>query len=219
MSEPTFTVEYDDLSYTIARGLLQIGAVELRPHQPFTWSSGWRSPIYCDNRLILGYPLLRSQVVSGFESIIDYELPAVELIAGAATGGIPHAAMLADRLGLPCAYVRSEPKAHGRGKQIEGYARPGMKAVVIEDTLSTGRSAYQAAQALRDAGVDVMAILTILSYDFDVATKRAEDTGIPAYRLVPYEVLIQVALERGDIQESDVALLMRWRKSPDTYGL
>ncbi|TDY46626.1 orotate phosphoribosyltransferase [Alicyclobacillus sacchari] len=215
----TLSIEYDGLSYVIARGLLQIGAVELRPSQPFTWSSGWKSPIYCDNRLILGYPVLRNAVATGFEAIIDNELPAVELIAGAATGGIPHAAMLADRLGLPCAYVRSEAKAHGRGKQIEGYARPGMKAVVIEDTLSTGKSAYNAAQALRDAGVDVMAILTILSYDFDIANEKSIETGIPAYRLVPYEVLLQVALERNDIQESDIALLMQWRKSPDTFGV
>ncbi|EJY55828.1 orotate phosphoribosyltransferase [Alicyclobacillus hesperidum URH17-3-68] len=215
----TFSIEYDGLSYVIARGLLQIGAVELRPSQPFTWSSGWRSPIYCDNRLLLGYPVLRNAVVTGFEAIIENELPAVELIAGAATGGIPHAAMLADRMGLPCAYVRSEPKAHGRGKQIEGYARPGMKAVVIEDTLSTGKSAYNAAQALRDAGVDVISILTILSYDFDIASEKAIETGIPAYRLVPYEVLLQVALERGDIEESDIALLMKWRKSPDTFGV
>ncbi|GLG01081.1 orotate phosphoribosyltransferase [Alicyclobacillus hesperidum subsp. aegles] len=215
----TFSIEYDGLSYVIARGLLQIGAVELRPSQPFTWSSGWRSPIYCDNRLLLGYPVLRNAVVTGFEAIIENELPAVELIAGAATGGIPHAAMLADRMGLPCAYVRSEPKAHGRGKQIEGYARPGMKAVVIEDTLSTGKSAYNAAQALRDAGVDVISILTILSYDFDIASEKAIETGIPAYRLVPYEVLLQVALERGDIEESDIDLLMKWRKSPDTFGV
>ncbi|WP_157071084.1 orotate phosphoribosyltransferase [Alicyclobacillus acidiphilus] len=209
----------DEVSYTIARGLLQIGAVELRPNQPFTWSSGWKSPIYCDNRLILGYPILRDTVIAGFESIVTTELPAVELIAGAATGGIPHASILADRLGLPNAYVRSEAKAHGRGKQIEGYARPGMKAIVVEDTLSTGKSAYNAAQALRDAGVDVMAILTILSYDFSIAQQKSDETGIPAYRLVPYEALLQVALERGDIEESEIPLLMKWREAPDKFGV
>lgn len=210
---------FEEASYTIARGLLQIGAVELRPNQPFTWSSGWKSPIYCDNRLVLGYPILRDTVIASFEAIVVSELPAVELIAGAATGGIPHASILADRLGLPNAYVRSEAKAHGRGKQVEGYARPGMKAIVIEDTLSTGKSAYNAAQALRDAGVDVMAVLTILSYDFAVAQAKADETGIPAYRLVPYEALLQVALERGDIEESEIPLLMKWREAPDKFGV
>jgi orotate phosphoribosyltransferase len=217
MMEP-FRESYDEVAYTIAKGLLQIGAVELRPTQPFTWSSGWKSPIYCDNRLVLGYPLLRDTVIGAFEEILNVEFPAVELIAGTATAGIPHAAMLADRLGLPNAYVRSEAKSHGRGKQIEGYARPGMKAVVIEDTLSTGKSAYQAVQSLRDAGVDVMAVMTILSYDFDAARDKIIESGIPAYRLVPYRNLIQVALENGDIEEKDVALLMKWREAPELFG-
>lgn len=202
---------------TLARGLLQIGAVELRPNQPFTWSSGWKSPIYCDNRLVLGYPILRDLVIDAFEDIVRNDIPATELIVGTATAGIPHAAILADRLLLPMAYVRSEAKAHGRGKQIEGYVRPGMKAVVIEDTLSTGKSAYQAVKTLREAGIEVLAVLSILSYDFDVAKSVALTSGVPAYRLVPYRALVRVALERGDIADSDVELLMKWRESPETF--
>lgn len=207
-----------EISITLAKGLLQIGAVELRPTQPFTWSSGWKSPIYCDNRLVLGYPVLRDTILTSFEAIVETEFPGVELIAGTATAGIPHAAMLSDRLGIPNAYVRSEAKSHGRGKQIEGYARPGMKAVVIEDTLSTGKSAYQAVACLRDAGVDVLAVLTILSYDFDVAREKAIASGVPAFRLVPFDVLIGVALERQDIEQSDISSLMKWRATPDKFG-
>ncbi|WAH35507.1 orotate phosphoribosyltransferase [Alicyclobacillus dauci] len=204
---------------TLAVGLLQIGAVELRPNDPFTWSSGWKSPIYCDNRLVLGYPMLRDLVVSGFENIIATDFPAVELVAGTATAGIPHAAILADRLSLPTAYVRSQAKAHGRGKQIEGHVRAGMKAVVIEDTLSTGQSAYQAVSSLQEAGVDVLAVLSILSYDFDAAGERIQESGVPAYRLVPYRSLVRVARERGDVNDQEVELLMRWREAPENFGM
>lgn len=199
-------------------GLLQVGAVELRPNEPFTWSSGWKSPIYCDNRLILSYPILRNHVIRGFETIVRTDFPGTELIVGTATAGIPHAAILADRLSLPTAYVRSQAKAHGRGKQIEGHIRPGMKAIVIEDTLSTGKSAYQAVDSLRDAGVDVLAVLTIMSYDFDAVGARIAESGVPTYRLVPYRALVRAAHEQGQIGEGDVELLMRWRESPETFG-
>ncbi|MFB5191571.1 orotate phosphoribosyltransferase [Alicyclobacillus fastidiosus] len=202
---------------TLALGLLQIGAVELRPNQPFTWSSGWKSPIYCDNRLILGYPILRGQVAVAFEQIVRTDFPGVEVIVGTATAGIPHAAILADRLNLPNAYVRSQAKAHGQGKQIEGFVRPSMKAVVVEDTLSTGKSAYEAVASLQAAGVDVLAVFTILSYDFDIARERMEESGVPAYRLVPYRALVRVARERGVVTDADVELLMRWRESPSTF--
>lgn len=202
---------------TLAVGLLQAGAVELRPLQPFTWSSGWKSPIYCDNRVVLGYPLLRNLIVKGFEDIVQRDFPATELIVGTATAGIPHASMLSDRMSLPSAYVRSEAKSHGRKKQIEGYIRPGMKTVVIEDTLSTGGSAYHAVDALQSAGVEVMAVLTILSYDFDVVREKAMASRVPAYRLVPYRALIRVAREHGKIDDNDVELLMKWRERPDAY--
>lgn len=202
---------------TLAGGLLQIGAVELRPKDPFTWSSGWKSPIYCDNRLVLGYPMLRDLVIEGFGTVIRTDFPTTEIIVGTATAGIPHAAILADRMSLPTAYVRSRAKSHGRGKQIEGYIRPGMKAIVIEDTLSTGGAAYQAVESLRSADVDVQAVLTILSYDFDIAKNRVVESGVPAYRLVPYRALIRVAREREEINDADVELLMCWRESPSTY--
>lgn len=204
---------------TLVVGLLQAGAIELRPQEPFTWASGWKSPIYCDNRLVLGYPMLRNLILRGFEDIILRDFPATELIVGTATAGIPHAAMLADRLALPSAYVRSQAKSHGRGKQIEGYTRQGMKAIVIEDTLSTGGSAYQAVDSLRVAGVDVLAVLTILSYDFDIARDRAVDASVPAYRLVPYRALVRVARERDKIGDNDVELLVQWREHPDAYQI
>ncbi|MFD1677291.1 orotate phosphoribosyltransferase [Alicyclobacillus fodiniaquatilis] len=202
---------------TLAAGLLQIGAVELRPNEPFTWSSGWKSPIYCDNRLVLGYPLLRNLVIEGFEQIVQTDFPVAQVIVGTATAGIPHAAILADRLSLPNAYVRSQAKAHGQGKQIEGYVRPGMKAIVIEDTLSTGKSAYDAVECLQAADVEVMAVFTILSYDFDVASQRIEASGVPAYRLVPYRALVRVAHERGVVSDTDVNLLMSWRTAPESF--
>ncbi|MCL6548064.1 MAG: orotate phosphoribosyltransferase, partial [Alicyclobacillus sp.] len=202
---------------SLANGLLQIRAVEIRPRDPFTWSSGWKSPIYCDNRLILGYPVLRGLVIRGFQSILEQRLPGVDLVAGAATGGIAHAALVADRLGLPTAYVRSGAKGHGRQKQCEGRIVPGMRAVMVEDTLSTGRSAYDAAAALQAEGVQVLAVCTIFSYDFDIARARAEATGIPAYRLVDYGTLIDVAVDAGYVSESEVSVLMKWRQAPDRY--
>ncbi len=206
-----------EVERAIATGLLQAKAVELRPASPFTWSSGWKSPIYCDNRLILGYPVLREHIVRGFQSIIEQSFPGIDSISGAATGGIAHAAFLADRLHLPMSYVRGSAKSHGRQKQVEGYAVAGSKAVVIEDTLSTGKSAYEAAEALQSEGITVEAVLSIFSYDFDALKERALKSHIPAYRLVPYDTLIDTAKELGVIRDEDVSLLRRWREAPDSY--
>lgn len=203
---------------SIAAGMLQIRAVDIRPTEPFTWSSGWKSPIYCDNRLILGYPVLRGHVIDGFEAIVKTFYPGVDLIAGAATGGIPHASVLADRLGLPTAYVRGSAKGHGRQQRVEGKVYPGSKAILIEDTLSTGKSAYEAAEALQEAGVQVLAVSAIFSYDFEEARQRMDDSGIPAHRLVDYETLIGVAKEAGYVSDEHVATLLAWRLAPSRYG-
>ena len=202
----------------IAKGLLQIRAVELRPSDPFTWSSGWKSPIYCDNRLILGYTALWRQVIRGFEDVVKMACPGVNLIAGTATAGIPHAAILADRLGLPMAYVRSSAKGHGKQKRVEGSIYSGARAIVIEDTLSTGGSSFSAVEALRDEGVEVLAVATIFSYDFDVAKGRASDAQVPVYRLLDYHTLIREAVAMGAVSDSDVDALMAWRDAPDRYA-
>ncbi|GMA49131.1 orotate phosphoribosyltransferase [Alicyclobacillus contaminans] len=203
---------------TLARGLLQIRAVELRPDDPFTWSSGWKAPIYCDNRKILGYPVVRDVVVRGLQSIVAQFYPGTDIVAGAATGGIAHAAMVADRLGLPTAYVRSSAKGHGRQRRVEGRCDAGMSAILIEDTLSTGRSAYDAVEALREEGIHVLAVCAIFSYDFAQAAERAAASGVPAYRLLDYSKLISVATDSGYIEPADVDRLLQWRTSPETYG-
>jgi orotate phosphoribosyltransferase len=208
-----------DVRRALALGLLQMGAVEIRPKEPFTWSSGWKSPIYCDNRLILGVPRVRDLVARGLAAILEQHYPALDLVAGAATGGIAHAAVVADRLGLPMAYVRSSAKDHGRQKRVEGRVFPGACAVVVEDTLSTGKSAYEAAEALQEEGVKVLAVCSIFSYDFPHAARRVEASGIPAYRLLDYQTLIEVAEQHGYVSADDVAQLLAWRMSPETFGM
>jgi orotate phosphoribosyltransferase len=208
----------DEYRQAIATGLLQIGAVELRPNEPFIWSSGWKSPIYCDNRLILGYPILRSLVIDAYEKIIKQSYPSIDVIVGTATGGIAPAALLAERLDLPMVYVRSGAKGHGKQKQVEGKVVPGSRAIVIEDTLSTGKSSYHAIEAVQEEGLQVAAVFTVLSYDFDVAKERASKFGIPAYRLVDYQSLIDIAVREGYVSEKDVNLLLSWRESPELFG-
>lgn len=203
---------------SLAAGLLQVRAVELRPNNPFTWSSGWKSPIYCDNRLILAYPIIRKLVLEGFVSIVEGVFPGIDSISGAATGGIAHAAVLADHLGLGMSYVRSSAKGHGRQKRVEGKAIAGSKAILIEDTLSTGKSAYEAAEALVEEGVEVLAVCSIFSYDFDVMQDKARAAGIPAYRLLDYTTLIDVAVRTGYASSTDVEMLMAWRDNPEAYG-
>lgn len=207
-----------DNKHSIATGMLQIRAVDIRPGDPFTWSSGWKSPIYCDNRLILGYPVLRDQVIEGFTAIVEAFYPGVEVIAGAATGGIAHAAILADRLGLPTAYVRSSAKGHGRQRRVEGKVTLGARTLLIEDTLSTGKSAYDAVEGLQEEGMDVLAVCSIFSYDFEEARQRMTSANVPAHRLLNYETLISVASEQNYVQAADVKALLAWRESPSTYG-
>ncbi|MCL6626938.1 orotate phosphoribosyltransferase [Alicyclobacillus shizuokensis] len=205
-------------SRALARGLLQIRAVQLDTRNPFTWSSGWKSPIYCDNRLILSYPVLRQQVIDGFEAWVRSNAPGTEVVAGAATGGIAHAAWLSERLQLPMVYVRSSAKAHGRGRQVEGRLPSGARTLVIEDTLSTGRSAYQVVDALRQEGAQVLAVLAIFSYGFPQTGERVRESGVPAHALLDYDTLIEVARTEAYIDSEGVEVLRSWRKSPETFG-
>ncbi|KAA9007575.1 orotate phosphoribosyltransferase [Paenibacillus spiritus] len=202
----------------IASYLLEIGAVALRPQEPFTWTSGIKSPIYCDNRLTLSYPEIRSYIAEAFAEHVRSEYPEAEVIAGTATAGIPHAAWVADKLNLPMAYIRDKAKGHGKQNQIEGRVAPGQKVVVIEDLISTGGSSIKAAEAVRDAGAEPLAVLAIFSYQLDRAVSAFAEANLPLHSLSDYGTLIGVALSQGKIAQSDVELLRSWRQDPSSFG-
>jgi len=199
----------------IAKHLLEIEAVTLRPNEPFTWASGIKSPIYCDNRLTLSYPKLRKIIYKGLVQLISEHFSDAELIAGTATAGIPHAALVAEELGLPMCYVRSTPKKHGKGNQIEGKVREGQKAVVIEDLISTGASSLKAVEALRNAGCQVLGVAAIFTYGLPQGKQNFANAGIPAIALSDYDTLIQVALDVQMISKEDLDRLSLWRKNPE----
>lgn len=199
----------------IASQLLEIGAVHLKPSEPFTWSSGLKSPIYCDNRLTLSYPRLRKEIAKGLSALIENEFNECEIIAGTATAGIPHAAWVSDIMNLPMCYVRSKPKGHGRGNQIEGAVKPGQKVVVVEDLISTGGSVITAVEALREAGCEVLGAVAIFTYELERGYKQLEDSNIKAFALSDYSTLIEVALEKGVVSETELEKLKQWRKNPE----
>ncbi len=201
----------------LASDLLDINAILLRPDNPFVWSSGWNSPIYCDNRLTILYPELRKKIARKLADVINGHIGDVDVITGTATAGIPHAAWVSDLLDKPMAYVRAKAKAYGMGNQIEGGVRKGESTVVIEDLISTGTSAMSVVEALQFIGADVRALLTIFTYGFDVSNKNISDHNIPFYSLTDYTTLVDVALEKGTIQESDVDFLSEWRQNPETW--
>ncbi|WP_379131620.1 orotate phosphoribosyltransferase [Paenibacillus sp. sgz500958] len=206
-------------SEQIAAYLLNIGAVALRPQEPFTWTSGIKSPIYCDNRLTLSYPEVRNYIADAFAELIKSQYPDAEVIAGTATAGIPHAAWVADKLNLPMAYIRDKAKGHGKQNQIEGLIAPGQKTIVIEDLISTGGSSIKAAQAVKEAGGEPLAVLAIFNYELDRATGAFDEAGVPLYSLSNYSTLIDVALSQGKIASGDVELLQSWRKNPAAFGI
>ena len=202
----------------VAERLLQINAIRLNPENPFTWTSGWKSPIYCDNRKALGYPAVREFIKSEFCHLIFTELGEAEVLAGVATAGIPWGAMAADQLKLPYVYVRSKPKEHGLGNQIEGHFEPGQKTVVIEDLFSTGKSSLEAAEVLRKAGAEVIGAVGIFDYGFDTAKSAFEQAHIPYYTLSNYAALIDLAVEKGIVTPAQQALLLNWRQDPANWG-
>jgi orotate phosphoribosyltransferase len=202
----------------VAEKLLQIQAVKLSPAQPFTWASGWKSPIYCDNRKVLSYPYVRDYIKSELSNMV-YELyPEAAVIAGVATAGIPHGAMVADQLKLPFIYVRSKPKEHGMGNQIEGVLQPGQPVVVVEDLISTGKSSLEAVQAIRAAGGEVIGMVSIFNYGFDIAVQAFEKAGVPFRSLSNYNALIELAVEKGTVSADEQATLQAWRSAPDVWG-
>jgi len=203
----------------IAEYLLQIKAIKLQPSNPFTWASGWKSPIYCDNRKTLSFPVVRSYIRDSFAGIVNERYPKAELIAGVATGAIAHGALVAEKLELPFVYVRSEVKEHGLGNQIEGYFEPGQKVVVIEDLISTGGSSLGAVKALRDAGCDLLGMAAIFTYEFSKAADGFAAAKCELQTLSNYSTLISIALETGYINEKDVETLRQWRIDPGNWGM
>jgi len=202
----------------VAKSLLDIKAVMLRPENPFTWASGWKSPIYCDNRKVLSYPEIRENVCKWMADIIRNNYPEVEVIAGVATGAIAHGYLVAHILGKPFCYVRPKPKDHGTGSQIEGLLEEGAKVVIVEDLISTGMSSLAAKNALVNAGADVLGMVAIFSYNFNQARKAFEDSNVELTTLSNYDTLIEVATEIGYVKESEKDVLKEWRISPSTWG-
>ncbi|MFD0763354.1 orotate phosphoribosyltransferase [Mucilaginibacter lutimaris] len=202
----------------VAEFLLQIKAIKLQPNNPFTWASGWKSPIYCDNRVTLSHPTIRTYIRQKLTSAIQEEFGSVGCIAGVATAGIPQGALVAQEMGLPFIYVRAKAKEHGTGSLIEGEISPGQRVVVIEDLISTGKSSLQAVHALRDAGYTVAGLAAIFSYGFDVATDNFKEAKCPFITLSNYNALLKYAEEHNYISAADTAVLKEWRIQPSTWG-
>jgi orotate phosphoribosyltransferase len=208
----------EEMKKEIAAHLLEIGAVSLEPQEPFTWSSGLKSPIYCDNRLTLAYPNVRNAIADGLTKLIRAHFSDVEAIAGTATAGIPHAAWVSERLNLPMCYVRNQAKGHGKGKQIEGKVAKGQKVVVVEDLISTGGSSLNAVRALREEGCQVLGIVAIFTYGLEKAKQAFAENNVEVYTLTDYDTLIETAVELGVVTEQDLTTLRKWRENPEEWG-
>lgn len=202
----------------VANKLLQINTIKVQPSNPFTWASGWKAPIYCDNRKILSFPEVRGFIRDKFAEIIGDKYPGAEVIAGVATGAIAHGVLVAEKLNLPFIYIRSAPKGHGLENLIEGDLKPGQKVVIIEDLVSTGGSSLKAAQAVMDYGAEVLGMVAIFSYGFQQATENFAKAGLELTALSQYDVLIKTAIEKGEIGEKDLNKLMQWREDPANWG-
>lgn len=207
----------DKTAKVLAEKLLQINAIKLQAHKPFQWASGWNSPIYCDNRVTLSYPELRTFIKENLAKLIADRFPDVELIMGVATAGIAQGALVAEYMGLPYAYVRPEPKKHGMGKQIEGRAEPGSKVVLVEDLVSTGNSCIKTFSALQAADLELLGVSSIFSYGFQQAEDNFKNAESLYYSLSDYDALLKIALEKGTIEEADLEMLNEWRQSPETW--
>ncbi|MFD3275958.1 orotate phosphoribosyltransferase [Aquirufa echingensis] len=207
------------ISQEVAQHLLRIKAIQLRPDQPFTWASGWKSPIYCDNRISLSDPEARTYIKNSLSAVIKGYFKDVDVIAGVATAGIAQGALVADFLDLPFCYVRPEPKKHGMGNQIEGFVKAGQKAVLIEDLISTGGSSLKAAEALQQAGVEVLGMAAIFTYGFGIADENFQNAGIPLVTLSNYDVLVEEAIKLDYISDTQLVTLQDWRVNPSTWGV
>lgn len=209
---------YNTYGKEVAEKLLQVEAIKLNVAEPFTWASGWKSPIYCDNRRVLSFPFVRDFIKSELCSLIFESFPAVDALAGVATAGIAWGAMAADQLKLPFLYVRPKPKEHGLGNQVEGMIVAGQKVLVVEDLVSTGKSSLQVCQVLQSAGVEVAGMVSIFNYGFPQATAAFAAADIPLHSITGYDALLELAHEKGLLDESQQKSLLNWRKSPEDWG-
>ena len=198
----------------IAEKLLQAEAIKLSPEKPFTWASGWKSPIYCDNRRVLSYPFLRDFIKSEMCNVIFEQYPEADLIAGVATAGIAWGAMAADQLKLPFIYVRPKPKEHGLGNQVEGFFKEGQKVVVVEDLISTGKSSLQVVDVLRNSGVEIAGMVSIFNYGFTASEEAFKKAGVSLESLTTYTSLIELAIEKNIVSAETEDLLKSWRLNP-----
>ena len=203
----------------VAEKLLQVNAVKLNPENPFTWASGWKSPIYCDNRRILSFPYIRDFIKSELCNLVFEKFPQAELLAGVATAGIAWGAMVADQLKLPYVYVRPKPKEHGLGNQVEGYFETGQGAVVIEDLVSTGKSSLEVVQVLRQQGVKVLGMVSIFTYQFPIALESFKAASLNYYSLTNYSSLIELALNKGLVKAEQEEILLKWRNDPANWNV
>jgi orotate phosphoribosyltransferase len=208
----------NEIEQQVAEYLLQIKAIKLQPDNPFTWASGWKSPIYCDNRVTLSHPTIRTYIRQNLCKVIQEEFGAVGCIAGVATAGIPQGALVAQELGLPFIYVRAKPKDHGTGNLIEGEIMPGKRIAVVEDLISTGKSSLQAVKALRDAGHEVAGLAAIFSYGFDIAAENFKQAQCKYVTLSNYNALLKFAEEHQYINSGSIKLLEEWRTDPAGWG-
>lgn len=201
----------------IAEKLLQVEAIKFSPEKPFTWASGWKSPIYCDNRKVLSYPYVRDFIKSELCSNVFEQYPDANVIAGVATAGIAWGALIADQLKLPFMYVRPKPKEHGLGNQIEGYFEKNQKVVVVEDLISTGKSSLQVVDVLRNEGLEIMGMISIFQYQFNKAIESFKEANVEFSSLTNYSALLQLALDKNLIQKESLPILNEWRLHPDTW--
>jgi len=207
-----------DTAEKTAELLLQINAIKLNPGNPFTWASGWKSPIYCDNRLILSFPMIRNYVRDEFAKNIEKQFGKPDVIAGVATGAIGVGILVAESLGLPFVYVRPEPKKHGRQNQVEGFLQKGQNVVVVEDLISTGNSSLMAVEALRNEGANIKGMAAIFTYGFNVAEENFKNANVDLYTLSNYSNLLDLAVEKQYITEDDLIALQEWSVTPSTWG-
>ena len=208
----------NEVAQKVAESLLQIKAIKLQPKKPFTWASGWKSPIYCDNRVALSHPPIRTYIRQKLSELIQEEFGSVEMISGVATAGIPQGVLVAQDLGLPFTYVRPSNKDHGRQNQIEGELVSGQRVVVVEDLISTGKSSLKAVQALRDAGCNVVGLVSIFTYGFAEAEKNFAEAKCRLISLCNYDTLLEVAAKHNYILNSDMELLDTWRANPADWS-
>ena len=207
-----------ETSMALANFLLQIKAIKLNPANPFTWASGLKSPIYCDNRVTLSYPQVRTFIREGFKNMCLDKFGTPDVIAGVATGGIPQGALVAQELGLPFVYVRSEKKSHGMNNQVEGIINSGQSVVIIEDLVSTGKSSLNAVEALREKGAVIKGMLAIFTYGMDIAAQNFKNNKCELFTLTNYDALIKKAAEENYIRENDLVSLMEWKKDPQAWS-